>query len=495
MKKMLIILLLGSFAAKAQAQLSGNNLMEAQLGNIPDQEPKDLKTIYDQFNIQYQWKGLRAFSRLEQFYSTMPDGADYTTLTQYSLNYHHRGLEAKLGNFYETLGRGLLLRGYEIKGSVFEDRIYRVRQGFYKDVRGAYLRYGNSWFEAKALRGKSLAGQLPPNHADIRPDLVTAGELTFFVKNQRLGGIYLENENTGSLSRYLDFHLGGNISDQLDYYGELAHQLNGQSTYLSFDGASSYGAYCSLNYSATKIGISLEWKDYHNFLIGAGLSDPPTLAKEHSYKLLNRSTHIGELLDERGIQLEVFYRLSETSHLTFNHSRGENDFLKVYRFQEYFGEWYTDLTTVQLKTFLDYSFDEFKQQKDRFAGGIYLTRPLSGHWALRMETEAQQVKRTYGVLPTFQNYYVGMIISKSSKLSAALVWEYTNDVIIADLPSTDKVENDRNYLSANFSYKPNSKNTLQLFAGQRRGGPACTSGVCYEVLDFTGLELRWTTRF
>ncbi|HKJ44112.1 MAG TPA: DUF6029 family protein, partial [Sunxiuqinia sp.] len=270
MKGLLIILLLGSLTSKVKAQLSGNNLMESQLGNIPDQNPKDLKTIYDQFNLQYSWKGLRVFSRLEQFYSTMPNGNEYTTITQYSLNYHRRGLEAKLGNFYETLGRGLLLRGYEIKGSVFEDRIYRVRQGFYKDVRGAFLRYGNSWFEAKALRGKSLAGQLPPDHPDNRLDLVTAGELTFFIKSQQLGAIFLHNENSSNHSRYLDFHWGGSLSNQIDYYGELAHQLNDHYNYLSFDDGTSYGTYFSLNYSSTKLGVSFEWKDYHNFLIGSG---------------------------------------------------------------------------------------------------------------------------------------------------------------------------------------------------------------------------------
>lgn len=495
MKELLIILLLGSLAMKVKAQLSGNNLMEVQLGNIPDQEPQYPKTIYDQFNLQYQWKGFRAFSRLEQFYSTLPSVNNYTTLTQYSLNFNHHGWQAKLGNFYETLGRGLLLRGYEIKGSVFEDRIYRVRQGFYKDVRGAFVRYGNSWFEAKALHGKSLAGQLPPDHQDNRTDLVSAGELTFFIKDQRLGGIYLENENPGSKSRYLSFHLGGNLSDQIDYYSELAHQLNDGSNFLSFDNSSSYGAYFSINYSTTRLGVSLEWKDYHNFLVGSGLADPPSLVKEHSYKLLNRSTHIGELLDERGIQLEVYCRLNEKSRLTLNHSRGENNFLEAYRFQEYFVEWYSDFTVLQIQTFFDYSIDEYKQENKRIAGGFYFTRPLPKRWSVKLETEVQQIHRSFGSSATFHNYYMGLIVGKSSKFSTALVWEFTNDALAADLASTEKVEEKRHYSGANFSYKPNSKNSLQLFAGQRRGGPACTSGICYEVLDFTGLELRWTKRF
>jgi hypothetical protein len=31
---------------------------------------------------------------------------------------------------------------------------------------------------------------------------------------------------------------------------------------------------------------------------------------------------------------------------------------------------------------------------------------------------------------------------------------------------------------------------LDLFAGQRRAGLACTGGTCYEVLGFEGVELR-----
>jgi len=31
---------------------------------------------------------------------------------------------------------------------------------------------------------------------------------------------------------------------------------------------------------------------------------------------------------------------------------------------------------------------------------------------------------------------------------------------------------------------------LDLFAGQRRAGLACTGGTCYEVLGFEGIEIR-----
>lgn len=495
MKKISLILLITGIALTSQAQLTGYNLLETQLGEIPGQEPDNLRTFYDQFNIQYKTKGVKAFVRLEQFYSNRPDGDEYTKLTQYSLNYRTKGFEAKLGNFYETLGRGLLLRGYEIKNSVFEDRIYRVRQGFYKDIQGAFIRYSNNWFELKALKGKNLFPQLPPDHPDNREDLVTAGELTVYLFDQNIGAVYVDNDNPSDHSKYLSFHLSGPITEDLDYFGELAHRSNGESSYLSFDDQASYGAYFNLNYSTNNFGASLEWKDYHNFTIGSGLSDPPTLIKEHSYRTLNRSTHVSELLDERGIQLELFYTIDENNRLTLNHSRGENKFVNSFKFEEYFMEWYADLNSMQLKTFVDYASDEFKLEDSRFSAGIYLTKPLENRWVVSLETEAQQIKRSFGEDSKVENIYAGLIFSKSSKFSAALVWEFTNDEVVADLASTTEIEKKQHYLSTNLSYKPNYKNTIQLFAGQRRGGPACTSGICYEVLDFKGIEIRWTKRF
>ena len=76
----------------------------------------------------------------------------------------------------------------------------------------------------------------------------------------------------------------------------------------------------------------------------------------------------------------------------------------------------------------------------------------------------------------------------TSKFSAGIICEFSNDPQIIDTES-------KIWVGFNGKYKLNNKNTMILFAGQRRGGPACNSGVCYEVLDFEGVELRLTSRF
>jgi hypothetical protein len=52
----------------------------------------------------------------------------------------------------------------------------------------------------------------------------------------------------------------------------------------------------------------------------------------------------------------------------------------------------------------------------------------------------------------------------------------------------------RHFLSGTVSAPLSDRHEIVLFAGQRRGGRACTAGTCYDVLSFKGVELRLTSR-
>lgn len=496
MKLKIGLFLLSWFGATSLgwSQFSGHNIAEYQLGNIPGVEPSNVNSIYDQLNLAYRINGFRGSVRLENYYSNDDERDQFTKLTQYTLSYRKKGLDFKLGNFYQTLGRGLLYRGYEIKSSIYEDQIYRVKQGFYRDLQGAFGGYSNKFFEVKAMHGKSLINQLPPTDPNNRLDLVSAGEINARLLKQNLGFIYLNNKNESENSDYISTFLGGTIFDLFDYYGEFAHRVNASDSFLGFTADDSYGAYFSLGYSISGFGISFELKDYQNLFIGSGISDPPTLVKEHVYKLLNRSTHVPFYFDESGLQTEIFIVPSEDHLITINHSRSKNELGEtVYNSAEYFADWqFTYKTQNQIKFFVDYSFDEVVSETARYATGIYYTRTLPKNWSFSVETEFQHLERTFSETEMFQNMYGGLIVNYSTRFSAGLIWEFTNDNKYADLANTSEVETKQHYPGIILSYKPNRKNTIQLFAGKRRGGPACTSGVCYEVLDFRGLELRWS---
>lgn len=499
MKRLIPVIFLVLIAGKnnIRAQLTGFNLLEYQFGNIPGQNPSDVHSGFDQFNLDYRWKSLKTSIRLENFYSTDTNRIHYTKLTQYSLAYRKKGLELKAGNFYETLGKGLLFRGYEIKNSVYEDQIYRVKQGFYRDTRGVFGSYSHSVFQIKALHGKSLINQLPANDPNNRLDLVSAAEASVSLFNQNIGAIWLQNKNNVEPTKYLSTFIGGNFWGNFDYYGELAHQINKGNRFLGFENDNSYGGYFTLGYSAPGFGVSFEMKDYHNLFIGSGISDPPTLVKEHIYKLLNRSTHVPFYFDESGMQLELFIVPAQNHIITLNHSRSKNELGETdFKSAEYFADWqFSFKNHNQMKVFADYSFDEILFETARYTAGLYYTRILQNHWSVSAESEYQHLERTFSQTNAYRNIYLGLIANYTTKFSAALVWEFTNDPKVADLAGTTKTETTQHYPGVSFLYKPNSKNTVQLFAGKRRGGPACTSGICYEVLDFKGLELRWAKKF
>lgn len=499
MKLKISFILLGWFGAASVAwgQFSGNNIAEYQLGNIPGAEPSNVNSIYDQLNLEYRLKGFKVSGRLENFYSTDSARNHYTKLTQYTLQYRKKGLNLKLGNFYETLGKGLLYRGYEIKNSIYEDQIYRTKQGFYRDLQGAAGTYSNKFFEVKGIYGKSLINDLPPNSPDNRLDLVAAGEANVRFLKQTAGVIFLQNKNDSEKSNYVSTILGGTLFNLFDYYGEYAHRVDAEDQFFGFSNEDSYGLYFSLGYSVSGFGVSLEFKDYQNLFIGSGISDPPTLVKEHIYRLLNRSTHVPFYFDESGMQAEVFIVPAEGHLITINHSRSKNELGETnFNSSEYFADWqFTFKQQNQFKIFADYSFDELLFENARYTGGVYYTRTLPKNWSFSIESEYQHLERTFSEKEAFQNIYAGLLFNYSSKFSAALIWEFSNDNKFVDLANTDERETKQNYPGINLSFKPNRKNTLQLFAGKRRGGPACTSGICYEVLDFKGVELRWSTKF
>lgn len=484
-------------AGVALSQFSGNNLAEYQLGNIPGVEPSNVNSIYDQFNLEYRLKGFKVSGRLENYYSSDSIRSSYTKLTQYTLQFRKKGLDLKLGNFYETLGKGLLYRGYEIKNSIYEDQIYRIKQGFYRDLQGASGSYSTKFIEVKAIYGKSLINDLPPDSPDNRLDLVSAGEANFKYLKQTGGVIFLQNTNDTDKSNYVSTLLGGTLFNLFDYYGEFAHRVNPGDQFFGFANDDSYGAYISLGYSKSGFGISFELKDYQNLFIGSGISDPPTLVKEHIYKLLNRSTHVPFYFDESGMQTEVFIVPAEDHLITLNHSRSKNELGETnFKSAEYFADWqFTYQKQNLVKVFADYSFDELLFESARYTGGVYYTRTLPDNWSFSIESEFQHLERTFAETEAFQNIYTGFIFNYSTKFSAALVWEFSNDSKFVDLSDTNEIETKQNYPGINLSFKPNRKNTIQLFAGKRRGGPACTSGICYEVLDFKGVELRWSAKF
>lgn len=112
------------------AQIYGSNTFEFQLGNLPFEDDRDYSTGYNQTNLYYDSGNISLFGRFEQFLSPIEE-RNYTKFTQKSIQFQDDQFRVRAGNIYETLGRGLLLRSYDIPGSVFEEAFERTRYAFF----------------------------------------------------------------------------------------------------------------------------------------------------------------------------------------------------------------------------------------------------------------------------------------------------------------------------------------------------------------------------
>ena len=138
-----------------------------------------------------------------------------------------------------------------------------------------------------------------------------------------------------------------------------------------------------------------------------------------------------------------------------------------------------------IKLFIDYAEDPFKLEENRISTGLYSEWKAGKNSTIRTDYEFQHFDRL-NEGNVNQDLTVGY--AYKSKIIGSIVAEYSTDNYLVNSGS-------KYWLGANLKYKLNNKHSFQLFAGERRGGPACNAGVCYEVLDFKGVELRITSRF
>jgi hypothetical protein len=489
-------LLITFWLGQARAQLSAANIAEFQAGNLPYTAPADLATLYDQLNLSYQFRVLRAAARFEFFQRSGTD-SDYSEITQRALRFGKDRLSFTAGNFYEIFGRGLLLRTYEIPGTILEDLGLRTRYGFYRDVDGFLLKYQTPLIEVKALRGRPLFNMLPPtfSYSDRHPNLLQGMETNIrFLQGWSAGGSYLRNSRDDQVSRYSTVFVSGNVSSAIQFYSEFAQQLGGGYELFDFSDRSAHAFYAGANYASGPFGLSLEGKDYNDFTLF--FNDPPPLVREHSYIVLNRSTHILQPRNETGWQAEAFLRAGPGHTLTANATRAENNFGSKTVFQEYFAEFeYLLDDQMSIKAFADRSEDPFNLEENRNAAGLYVQKEWQNNWGTILDVDSQEFERSLSPVQQVRNCYAAFTLARAPKFSAAVIWENTTDPLLTDDPRTETVETGaRHWLAGTFSYQ-SRRQLVSMFYGKRRGGPACTSGICYEVLDFEGFEMRVTSNF
>jgi hypothetical protein len=507
-------------SAPLSAQVTVSSLTEIQRGEVPGADTTAVSTSYNQLNIDFSQKmwqvGLRA-----EGYEAWGTNRQVYQITQKYARWNHRGFRLELGNYNAILGRGLTLRAYELPGVILESQSYRLRYSPIQDMEGAYGAWTGRFLEAKALIGKPAQGDIPPGattgnpprNIERRGNWVAGTEVSIQPVQQILLGATAIRIDPDSLSQnegnawsgYADLDLS-RLTRSLglygSFYGEYARRFGdtvprGSGWLASIP----HGLYLSGNLGNDRVGLSAEYKDYVDMALC--FNDPPSLIREHTAFLLNRATHVLLATNEKGYQAEATYTQPNFGSATANITYARNVLLSTPD---------TTIARVFKERHLAISLDRFDNLpigvffnwgKDALAGisrrriaGISGEKKTSVGQLLGFDLQHQRASRPFGTPRNFTDTFGLLSWQHPKGYGGAVIMDRTTDPFEVDRAETSAIETgNRIFWSVQFNARFSPSYNLVLFLGERRGGTACTSGTCYQVLPFQGLEMRLNTSF
>lgn len=484
-------------------------LTEVQVGNLPNQSPRDLRTIYQQLNLDYTVSGFQAGLRAESF-GTDASGRTYNHLAQRFARYSRGNLQVTTGHFFSILGNGLLMHSFELPAVITEDRGWRRRYQLTRDLDGLHLGYKWNKADITLLRGTPVDSALPPGDLggperrdgtvqggsiEVQPsDYLTGGLGMLQVKaagSDRLGATLYGRLRLAPLIRRMGF---GDV--YVDLYGEYTQGDFEADRWFSLDRDLPRALYLSSTITAGPWGLSLEHKDYSDFVIAA-VNNPPTLIREHEAFLLNRDTHVLLADDESGVQAELSYFFTGGQSLIANFTRAERrqgpgaaDNMDLQSFFIQTDSPLGENLTGQL--WVDFARDRIFADENRKSVGSVLDWQIDDVYAVNTDVQSQFVDRTFGDRKfPYKNLYLGLALHRAPGVSLSLLVQRSTDRL-----ETGAAETGATYwFGGSLGWQVHERHSINLFGGKRRTGLACTAGTCYEVLGFEGVEVRLIDQF
>jgi hypothetical protein len=287
-------------------------------------------TVHNWLDVDYRYQGWTAGLRFEIHQPKNPRVYN-DRMTQRYLEYQREWLKVRVGNFYERLGRGSVLRAFEIQSQIIDRTQQNV--AIDRNIDGVNAKVSLSNLELTGIWGKPL--QMLSSR---RSHALGGGEVKLrSFSSLMVGGTFLRMSTQDVLRRAHDLNLSSFQTSlnagAIDVFVELARKASSQMPYEKNGEA----AYVSANFSGAWLGISAEFKRYKNF--AQPFNNPPALVKTHSFTLLNRHTHALNANDEIGYQVESYVSPSPATTLTFHASGAENlERERRSRFREFFVE-------------------------------------------------------------------------------------------------------------------------------------------------------------
>lgn len=395
------------------------------------------------------------------------------------------------GNFYQTLGRGLLLRAYENRFVNLgrSDRSFSLD----RDIDGIRIQGEFRNVELTALSGRprltvTSGGSATPQ-AGLRVDLVQGFDAKGYLPGDRAWlGVSVLGLERRSLARRGDPTpeqtmrgvRAGADTEAASLYVEWADIRWATELVGLKDSRALYG---EVTASHGDFGVSVELKDYNNF--ASPYSEPPTLVRTHSSVLLNAATHVMKPTEE-GVQIELIHTPNAQHTTTANLTGAWSEFFgNTFRFRELFAEHRFDGGAVDAGVFADWAEDDFSGDRNRWAVGLSTEIQSDAH-SVFVDGEWQRIDPE-GTEANFSNAFLQSGYSRAGILSVALRFQWTTRPSIFG----DRTQ----WLGGTLNVQANENHSVFVFAGARPPGLVCSGGFCFFAPEFEGLELRLLTTF
>ena len=523
--------------SSAGAQLSLSNLAVAQAGSDPFKTtvPSNRFDLYDRLDLDYDFSSLRLGLRFESDHHTEErvNEPGYAAITQRYAEWSDPHLHVRVGNFYTILGRGLIARSFELPGVVLDQTGFPSRYSPTRDVDGVLGEATLGPFDARLYSGRPNTGEFSPAVDQVpgyqRYQGLTSGAQGSIrlPRSARIGAAYMRlveppqpDGSTGLQSEFgtgfaevdpialcgLSELAGGSLA--LPLYFEYARKNSTWKDWWQFGRGSRDTAalYAGGNLLVGPFALSAEWKDYRAFRML--VNDPPSLVREHPYKLLNRSTHFLVADGEKGYQLEATYALPVIGSVTVNQSRADGDQGSrvrphPVRFEEHYAELHVaprGHDVAEGTIFLQRGKDTFLAESisDRTIVGANTTVRFLERWSIAADVERLEATRvSFAGRPVaqFVDHYVSIGVSRAEWGSVSMVLERSTDPNEEDPDDfTSPGIQPNTFLAGIATVRISDRNEATLFVGERRSGLECTAGTCYVVNAFKGAELKLSTR-
>jgi hypothetical protein len=473
---LLVSLLFLSFAPSLHAQIGpGKFYLTNRFAGALKSESRE-RFMNNWLDLDYRHAGFTAGMRFELH--DPANAALYNEhITQRYFEYKKDWFKLRAGNFYERLGRGLVFHAFEIQSETLDRTSQNV--AIDRNIDGVNLKIALEKIEATAIYGAPLKML-----SSARGEALGGGEIRLRpFAALMLGGTFLRSPSKDFRGSSFDLDLraaeAGLNWNELDLYVEWA-QKRSTNTLADPNGEA---LYASANYARGIFGLSAEWKRYEKFR--AIFNNPPALVKTHSFTLLNRHTHSLNADDETGYQFESFISPSARTTLTLHASGADNRARSERRrFREFFlesrNEWSARLTS---RVLLDYSQDRPVGDLKRWTLAAEADYLLGEKNSVLFDGQFQNIENENS--GRYWNYLGIAAFSRSPWLTLSAQYERT----------TNRFSAQKNWLAGVLNLKLGEHHDFILTAGARPAGLLCSGGVCFQVPEFEGVELRWNFRY